>query len=127
MNSLRRASSVTGLSIALLCALLSSGCMTTETASKLAQQTAAPGWEMAEASDLTFCVAAFQRKHDRWPSDYSELSSFIQHSDGYLALMRNYDRVEFAKSGTDGLDISYTVGGVAHHITFAPTQVASSK
>ena len=123
MNALRGTLATVTLAIG----LLSSGCMSSGQASKLAQQVAAPGWEMAEAGDLSYCVAAFHRKNGRWPGDYSELSGFIERSDGYLVLMREYEKVEFARSGGDGLVISYRVGGTAHRIEFAPTQVARTQ
>jgi len=62
------------------------------------------------ATDVLYCSASFRNKNERWPKDYTELSEFVQQSNGYLWL-RKYERVELTQLPEDVLQISFVRTG----------------
>jgi hypothetical protein len=78
------------------------------------------------AQDLCFATAAFARKKERWPNDYTELETFVKGSDGYLTL-RKYDRVDFAPQTNGGLEVSFVMQSRTNRVTFSPTNEEQKK
>jgi hypothetical protein len=68
------------------------------------------------AQDLTYTVAAFRRRRDRWPKDYEELRGFVQQSDGYLVL-GTYSSVELTNLPADRLEIRFVPEGQTNPTT----------
>ena len=90
------------------------GCMSDRAAKELGEQIAAPFNVMAQqlsgATDISYAMAAFARKNERWPKDYAELETFVQKSDGLLVLGQ-YDQVDFATRTDGSVDISSVIHG----------------
>jgi hypothetical protein len=62
------------------------------------------------ATDLLYCCGSFRKKTERWPKDYTELSEFVEQSNGYLWL-RDYERVNLTHLPEDVLEISFVPRG----------------
>ena len=43
------------------------------------------------SQDLAYAAHAFRRKNNRWPQDFSELSTFVEQSNGFL-ILGEYDQ-----------------------------------
>ena len=68
------------------------------------------------AQDLSYTVAAFRRRQDRWPKDYEELRGFVQQSDGYLVL-GGYSSVALTNLPADRLEIRFVPEGQTNPTT----------
>ena len=67
---------------------------------------------------LLYCIESFYRKHNAWPKDHTELSTFVQQSNGYLMLSNYYDRVDFKLLPDDGLQVFYVCSGDTNTVEF---------
>ena len=98
------------------------GCMSDRAAKGLGEQIAAPfnaiAQQLSGAHDLAYATAAFARKNERWPKDYSELETFVQKSEGLL-ILGQYDRVDLAPRADGGIDISSVNQGRTNRTSFA--------
>ena len=67
--------------------------------------------------DLLYCSTSFRHKNGRWPVDYSELSTFVEHSDGYLRL-GDYERVILKPIPDDRLEVCFVRTGQTNEMKF---------
>lgn len=77
--------------------------------------------QIGGGQDLCYATAAFARKNERWPKDYAELDTFVQDSDGYLALA-HYEHVDFRPQIDGGLVVSYVMQSKTNRVTFSPVK-----
>ena len=68
--------------------------------------------------DVAYAAHAFRRKNNRWPQDFSELSTFVEQSNGFL-ILGEYDRVDLTNLPNDELEITCVVSGRFAHLTLA--------
>jgi hypothetical protein len=66
---------------------------------------------------LLYCSASFHHKNGRWPSDYAELSNFVDQSAGYLVL-GDYERVDLKSLPNDGFEVRYVRPGQTNEHKF---------
>lgn len=69
---------------------------------------------------LSFAATAFRRSHERWPTNYAELSAFNISRNG--AALTNYDRVDFSQTPDGGLEMLAFGAGTSNRITLHPTE-----
>jgi hypothetical protein len=67
--------------------------------------------------DLGYAAKAFWRKNDRWPTDYVELSTFVEQTDGLLVLGQ-YDRVDFSELSEGRLGVAFVPQGQTNQWKF---------
>jgi hypothetical protein len=72
----------------------------------------------AGGGDVVYCTASFRMKRGRWPTDYEELKSYVQHSDGYL-LLAEHQNVQMATNDNGGLQLTFKSANttITHTIT----------
>jgi hypothetical protein len=78
------------------------------------------------AVDLLYCSGSFRHKNGRWPTDYSELSTFVKQSDGYL-MLGEYERVDLKPLPNDGFEIGYIRLGHTNEMKFTLSGPAEAK
>src|SRR6266481_7902836 len=113
----------TALVLAATSAFALTGCISDKAAREIAEGLASPfnslATQLSGAQDLVYATGAFWRKNERWPKDYTELSAFVQASDGLLVLGQ-YDRVDFVEQPEGGLEVSSTVHSRTIRIPIPP-------
>src|SRR5438105_15071723 len=90
-----------GISMLTLCSCISDRAAT-ELGEQIAARFNAIAQQLNDARDLAYATAAFARKNERWPKDYTELETFVEKSDGLL-ILGHYERVDFAPQADGGL------------------------
>jgi hypothetical protein len=78
-------------------------------------QKMAEGW--SGGFELAYTAKAFRRMNGRWPKDYTELSAFVQQSQGFLEL-EEYDRVDFTQLPDDKLEVAFLSPGKTNRVSF---------
>src|SRR5207247_7406857 len=68
------------------------------------------------ALDLIGPAVAFRQTHQRWPTNYIELSPLVEQSGG-KAQARQYDRVDLTELPDGGLEIYSVAHGQTNRIT----------
>ena len=81
---------------------------------------------LADPMDLWVCSCAFRAEYHRWPKDYTELSTFVQHSDGEFKL-GHYERVDFVELPNDGLKICSVRKDCTNQMTFTIDKVEEKR
>ena len=76
--------------------------------------------------DLLYSTACFQQKNGRWPASYSELSDFVQESNGYLFLAK-YERVDFNELPNHILEVTCVPEGRTNEMRFSIGDVVSKR
>lgn len=77
--------------------------------------------------DLAYATAAFRRKTGRWPTNQTEITTFVAKSEGYLA-MRDYDTINFATETNGAVHIDFVPHGRTNeqHLTISTNLQARS-
>jgi len=117
---MRHSVKLTLLAVSVACIAASGGCMSERDSKALGEAITAPIAAMArsitDAQDLACTAAAFRRKNNRWPTDYAELSGFVEQTDGLLCL-KQYDRVTFTSLPEDRFQIAFVPDGQTNELT----------
>jgi hypothetical protein len=74
--------------------------------------------QFSRAQDISYATAAFERKKGRWPTDYAELTNFVNQSEGYLQL-EHYDQVRFSQTPEGDLMIECVGQGRTNLLAFS--------
>jgi hypothetical protein len=125
---LRHVTIIAGTAVAVGCLIIFRGCVSERGPKDFSRRVGEVGEAIATslsnsmaqgvsvAQDLTYTVAAFRRKQDRWPKDYEELRGFVQQSNGYLVLGA-YSRVDLTNLPADRLELRFVPEGQTNSFT----------
>src|SRR5215475_6038079 len=98
------------LSVAILCGIMSTGCISQQLGAELGARIFGGVLEAAvqPAFDLQYASNEFRVAKNRWPQDYDELSSFLKQNDDarYSSLQAvDFHRIKFTEAAEGKLKI----------------------
>jgi hypothetical protein len=98
------------LSVAILCGIMSTGCISQQLGAALGARVLEGALEVAfqPALDLEYASNEFRVANQRWPQDYDELSSFLKQTDDttYSSLRAvEFHRIKFTEAAEGKLRI----------------------